>query len=54
MENFQRIEELGLEWFLLEAEKAWTCPGCGALLSVHRPECLQCKAPNIHFKGNLK
>ncbi len=51
MENFQKIEELGLDQFLLETEKEWTCPSCGALLSVHRSECLQCKAPNSHFKG---
>ena len=50
MENFRRIEALGLNAFLLEAEKEWTCPGCGALLSVHRAKCLECGAPNGWYK----
>lgn len=50
MENFRRIEALGLDAFLLEAEVEWLCPGCGALLSVHRATCLACGASNSHYK----
>ena len=50
MENFRRIEALGLDAFLLETEMEWTCPGCGALLSVHRATCLVCGASNSHCR----
>jgi rubrerythrin len=36
--------------FLMEAEAEWTCPGCGALFSVHRAKCLACGAPNGRYK----
>lgn len=49
MENFRRIETLGLNEFLQEAEAEWTCPSCGALLCVHRADCLSCGARNARF-----
>lgn len=50
MDNFRQIAEKGLDRFLLEAEELWRCHECGELLSVHRPQCLHCKAPNSHYK----
>ena len=50
VDNFNLIKEKGLDQFLLEAEKVWSCPNCGKLLTVHRPQCLYCKAPNAHYK----
>lgn len=49
IENFKKIEQSGLDGFILEAEKTWRCPGCGELLNVHRPVCLHCKTPNSHY-----
>ena len=40
--NLQRIGEVGVETFVGEEARKWTCPGCGELLSVHRPECAHC------------
>ena len=51
MENFRKIGALGLDGFLLEAEAEWTCPGCSALICVHRPDCPACNAPNSHYKA---
>jgi len=42
LENLLRIEEIGAEAFVDEERAKWTCPECGALLCVHRPECGQC------------
>ncbi len=48
-ENFQRIERLGLKGFIAEAQKTWSCPGCGELINVHRPVCSRCSAPNSRY-----
>jgi len=40
--NLILIQSGGIENFI-EAEKIqWTCPGCGAMLCMHRPQCLVC------------
>jgi hypothetical protein len=54
MDNFRQIAEKGLEQFLLEAEEAWRCQECGNMLSVHRAQCLHCKASNEHYKRERK
>lgn len=56
VENFKMIEQLGLDRFIAEAESLWRCPGCGELVNVHRPVCLHCSTPNIHYlkKPKLK
>jgi hypothetical protein len=42
VENLRAIEELGIEAFVAAEKRKWTCPGCGSLLCVHRPECGCC------------
>jgi hypothetical protein len=54
MENFRRIREDGMEHFLAEAEKEWTCPGCGALLCAHRAECMHCGQTNSRHHKAVK
>jgi hypothetical protein len=42
LENQARIRDGGVDAFV-EGERArWTCPGCGSLLCVHRPDCVEC------------
>lgn len=50
MDNFRQISKKGLDQFLLDAEQIWSCPACGKLLSVHRPQCLHCKSPNTRYQ----
>ncbi|MEL7610114.1 MAG: hypothetical protein AAGU74_11500 [Bacillota bacterium] len=52
MDNFNQIKEKGLEQFLLEAEKVWTCPDCEKLLTVHRPNACTVSHPILTIKGN--
>lgn len=54
MENFRLIEERGMKQFLADAERLWSCPQCGELLTVHRPQCLHCGGPNSHYKRTKK
>lgn len=49
MDNFHQINVKGLDLLLIDTEKAWTCNECGNLLTVHRSNCLHCKAPNNHY-----
>lgn len=54
VENFQKIEQLGLDQFVAEAENFWRCPGCGELVNVHRPVCLHCNTQNAHYLRKSK
>jgi predicted RNA-binding Zn-ribbon protein involved in translation (DUF1610 family) len=51
LENLREIREVGAEAFV-ELERArWTCPHCGALVSVHRTVCLACGESVEHTRG---
>jgi len=42
IDNLERIREIGVDAFVgLEREK-WRCPGCGAVVCVHKTDCLRC------------
>ncbi len=40
--NLEYLRDSGMERFLAHEAERWTCPGCGGVLSVHKPECLSC------------
>lgn len=42
LENLENIKVWGIEKFIASEQKRWTCPQCGALLSAHRDDCLNC------------
>lgn len=42
MENLQFIREKGIDQFLENERKRFTCPNCGLLISVHRENCMNC------------
>ena len=42
LENLKMIRELGMERFLEEEKKAWSCPACGDAVSVHTGICRGC------------
>lgn len=44
IENLAYIQNNGIEKFLLNEEKRWTCKVCGSGLCVHRKFCLMCNA----------
>ena len=43
IENLDYIQKYGLEEFMMNEEKRWTCTECGSGLCVHRNFCLNCK-----------
>ena len=47
IDNLEFIKESGLEKFILNEEKRWTCTVCGAGLSVHRAFCLKCNTERL-------
>lgn len=47
MDNLNFIKEHGMEAFLAWEEERWACKHCGATLSVHRKECLECGEPRV-------
>ncbi len=42
IENLEFIRDKGMEKFLLNEEKRWTCSICGSGVSVHRKFCIHC------------
>lgn len=43
--NLEFIRDNGMEAFLFEEKRKWTCVGCGNILSVHKPVCTKCGLP---------
>lgn len=43
IENLGNIQKHGLEKFVVNEEKRWTCKACNSGLCVHRNFCLNCK-----------
>jgi len=42
MENLKFIEEKGMESFLEQQRKKYTCPKCGGVICVHNKKCYSC------------
>ena len=42
IQNLKRIEEIGVEPWLQEQQKLYTCPHCGGEICVHDEECYDC------------
>lgn len=42
IDNLQAIQKIGITKFLKKETKRWSCSQCGSIVSVHRPECLEC------------
>ncbi len=42
LENLEMIKDQGIERFIENEIRRWTCPNCGQLVSVHRDNCIRC------------
>ena len=42
IDNLENIRKLGIRNFIRNEKERWTCPECGQLLCVHKPQCLSC------------
>jgi hypothetical protein len=42
IENLESIRKYGIRKFVKKEKAKWTCPGCGAVICVHRPNCISC------------
>ena len=51
LENLESIRDSGLDHFIEGEREKWRCNQCGAVLSAHRDECLQCGEP---YRGQNK
>jgi ribosomal protein S27AE len=40
--NLEELHRIGVDAFVELERERWTCPHCGALVSVHRDACLAC------------
>jgi hypothetical protein len=42
IDNLMHIKKNGIKHFVKNEKEQWTCPECGQLLCVHKPQCLFC------------
>jgi hypothetical protein len=42
IENLMSIKVTGIDAYLKNEDKRWTCPSCGSVLCVHRESCRKC------------
>lgn len=40
--NNKRIKEIGLDAFIKEQKKKWSCPKCSGPISIHEKKCYKC------------
>jgi hypothetical protein len=43
IDNLESIREFGIRHFIGREKERWACPECGALICVHKPQCLSCE-----------
>ena len=51
IENLKRLRDIGVEKWLEEQKKLYTCPDCGGEICVHDAECYDC---GNYFNPNKK
>ena len=44
IENLENIRDMGIDEFVTRETARWACPSCGAILCVHRTDCMHCGA----------
>ncbi len=49
IENLEFIRLHGLDKFIDSEKQRWKCPGCGALLCVHKQSCISCGHPRTEM-----
>lgn len=42
IDNLEMIRNSGIRHFVGNEKERWTCPGCGEIICVHKPQCLSC------------
>jgi hypothetical protein len=42
IDNLENIKKFGIRHFIRNEKERWTCPECGKILCVHKPQCLSC------------
>lgn len=45
IDNLKNIKAFGIRDFIGNEKKKWACPGCGAIICVHKENCLSCGYP---------
>ncbi|MGC1455052.1 MAG: DUF3795 domain-containing protein [Nitrospirota bacterium] len=43
IENLENIRRFGIKHFVRNEKERWTCPQCGEMICVHKPQCPSCQ-----------
>jgi len=53
IENLENIRKDGVEKFLIQQKKKWTCPKCGGTVCCHNDICFNCNLDKLVNKKKL-
>ena len=42
IDNLEDIRRFGIRRFIRNEKERWTCPECGEMICVHKPQCISC------------
>ena len=42
IDNLKNISKFGIRHFIRYEKESWTCPECGEIICVHKPQCISC------------
>jgi hypothetical protein len=42
IDNLENMRKFGIRQFIRNERERWTCPKCGQMLCVHKPQCTSC------------
>ena len=42
IDNLTNIQKIGIINLVKNENKKWTCPECGSMICMHKPQCLSC------------
>jgi len=43
IDNLVHVRKFGIRHFIKSEKERWSCPECGEMICVHKPQCLACE-----------
>ncbi len=52
IDNLLSIKKVGIHHFVENENEKWTCPECGSMICMHKPQCLTCGYSWLKYKDS--
>jgi len=54
IENLENIREFGVRNFIRQEKEKWKCMGCGAIICIHKEDCIFCGQKRRQFTRDVR